>query len=31
MLGRDEKMQPGFDDFPNFTQGFDFASRETIS
>ena len=20
MLGRDEKMQPGFDDFPNFTR-----------
>ena len=31
MLGRDEKMQPGFVDFPNFTQGVGFASREAIS
>ena len=33
MLGRDEKMQPGFVDFPNFAQGFGFgfAGREAIS
>ena len=31
MLGRDEKMQPEFVDFPNFAQGFGFASREAIS
>ena len=31
MLGRDEKMLPGFVDFPNFAQGFRFASREAIS
>ena len=31
MLGRDEKMQPRFVDFPNFAQGFGFASREAIS
>ena len=30
MLGRDEKMQPGFVDFPNFAQGFGYASREAI-
>ena len=31
MLGRDEKMQLGFVDFPNFDQGFGFVSREAIS
>ena len=31
MLGRDEDMQPGFVDFPNFSQGFGFASRKVIS
>ena len=31
MFGRDEKMQPGFLDFPNFAQRFRFASREAIS
>ena len=31
MLGRDEKMQPEFVDFPNFAQGFGFATREAIS
>ena len=30
MLG-DEKMQPGFVDFPNVAQGFGFVSREAIS
>ena len=28
MLGRDEKMQPGFVDFPNFSQGIGFATFE---
>ena len=31
MLGRDEKMQPGFVDFSNFAQGIGFAGREAIS
>ena len=31
MLGRDEKMQPGFVDFPNFAQWFGFAGREAAS
>ena len=31
MLGKDEKMKPGFVDFPNFGQGFGFDSREAIS
>ena len=31
MLGRDEKMQPGFVDFPTFAQGIGFASRNAIS
>ena len=31
MLGRDEKTQPEFVDFPHFAQGFGFASREAIS
>ena len=31
MLGREENMQPGFADFPNFIQGLAFASREAIS
>ena len=30
MLGRDENMQPGFVDFPTFSQSFGFASREVI-
>ena len=30
MLGRDEKMHPGFADFQNFAQGFGFASKESI-
>ena len=30
MLGRDEKMQQGLVDFPNFNQGFGFASKEAI-
>ena len=31
MFSRDEKMQPGFVDCPNFDQGFAFVSREAIS
>ena len=31
MLARDEKMQPGFVDFPNFACGIGFASRKAIS
>ena len=31
MLGRDEKMQPGLFNFPNFAQRFCFASSEAIS
>ena len=31
LLGSDEKMLPGFVDFPNFFQGFGFANREAIS
>ena len=31
MLGRDEKMQPGFVHFSNFAQGFGFASWESLS
>ena len=31
MLGRDEKMQPGFVNFTNFAQGIGFAIREAIS
>ena len=30
MLGRDEKMHPGFADFQSFGQGFGFASKESI-
>ena len=30
MLGRDEKMQQGFVDFPNFARDIDFASREAL-
>ena len=29
MLGSDEKMQPGVVDFPNFAQGFCYASNAT--
>ena len=31
MLGRGEKMKPGFVDLPNFAQGIGFASRKAIS
>ena len=31
MLDREDKMQPGSADFPNFAEGFGFASREAIS
>ena len=31
MLGRDEKMHPGYVNFPNFAQGIGFASKEAIS
>ena len=30
MSGRDENMQPGFTDFPNFAKGFGCGSREGI-
>ena len=30
MLGRDKQMQPGFVDFQNFAQSFDFSRREAI-
>ena len=30
MLGRDEKIQPGFVDSQNFTKEFGFASRKSI-
>ena len=30
MLGRDEKIQPGFVDSQNFAHGFGFASRKSI-
>ena len=31
MLGKDENMQPGIADIPNFAQGYGFVSREAIS
>ena len=31
MLGRAEKVQPGFVDFPNFARGLGVASTEAIS
>ena len=30
MLGRDERMQPGFVDFQTFAQGFGFSRKEAI-
>ena len=30
MLATDEKVQPGFEDFPNFAQGSGLADREAI-